>query len=170
MNADRVLGGCQPWDQASWLGLRVRRKLAATIHIRHRRCYYYSTCVCVCVRVRVRVCVCVVDAILTSLYSASSARLSAWHCLHLVLSVVLRRHAARRPCRCRMSIDISCPQTAQQQTCHTSLLWWNDGTDGQTDWQTPGRYINPARGAYSVAVPVKWSCFAATSGGGALGS
>ena len=90
-------------------------------------------CVCVRVRVRVRVCVCVVDALLTSLYSASSAQLSAWHCLHLVLSVVLRRHAARRPCRCRMSIDISCPQTAQQQTCHTSLLWWNDGTDGQTD-------------------------------------
>jgi len=32
----------QPSHQASRLGLRVRRKLAATIHIHHRHCYYYS--------------------------------------------------------------------------------------------------------------------------------
>ena len=35
-------GGRQPPDQANRLGLRVRRKLAATIHIHHRHCYYYS--------------------------------------------------------------------------------------------------------------------------------
>jgi len=42
MNADWAPGGRQPSDQASRLGLWVRRKLAAIIHIRHRHCYYYS--------------------------------------------------------------------------------------------------------------------------------
>jgi len=42
MNADWAPGGRQPSDQANWLGLWVRRKLAATIHIHHRHCYYYS--------------------------------------------------------------------------------------------------------------------------------
>ena len=39
---DWVPGGRQPSDQASWLGLWVLRKLAATIHVHHRHCYYYS--------------------------------------------------------------------------------------------------------------------------------
>jgi len=42
MNVDWAPGGRQPSDQASRLGLWVRRKLAATIHIHHRHCYYYS--------------------------------------------------------------------------------------------------------------------------------
>ena len=42
MNVDWVPGGRQPSDQASRLGLWVRRKLAAIIHIHHRRWYYYS--------------------------------------------------------------------------------------------------------------------------------
>jgi len=42
MNVDWAPGGRQPSDQASWLGLWVRRKLAAIIHIHHRHCYYYS--------------------------------------------------------------------------------------------------------------------------------
>ena len=42
MNADWAPAGRQPSDQASRLGLWVRRKLAAIIHINHRRCYYYS--------------------------------------------------------------------------------------------------------------------------------
>jgi len=42
MNADWAPGGRQPSDQASRLGLWIRRKLAAIIHIHHRHCYYYS--------------------------------------------------------------------------------------------------------------------------------
>ena len=42
MNVDWAPGGRQPSDQANWLRLSVRRKLAATIHIHHRYCYYYS--------------------------------------------------------------------------------------------------------------------------------
>ena len=41
MNADWAPGGRQPSDQASQLGLWVRRKLAAIIHIHHHHCYYY---------------------------------------------------------------------------------------------------------------------------------
>jgi len=33
MNVDWAPGGCQPSDQANWLGTWVHRKLAATIHI-----------------------------------------------------------------------------------------------------------------------------------------
>jgi len=43
MNVDWALGCRQPTDQANWLGLWVRLKLAATVHIRHRHCYYYNT-------------------------------------------------------------------------------------------------------------------------------
>jgi len=43
MNVDWAPGGHQPSDQASRLGLWVHRKLAATIHIHHRHCYYYSS-------------------------------------------------------------------------------------------------------------------------------
>ena len=42
MNVDWAPGGRQPSDQASRLGLWVRRKFAAIIHIQHRNCYYYS--------------------------------------------------------------------------------------------------------------------------------
>jgi len=42
MNVDWASGGRQPSGQASRLGLWVRRKLAAIIHIHHRHCYYYS--------------------------------------------------------------------------------------------------------------------------------
>ena len=42
MNVDWAPGGRQPPDQANRLGLWVRRKLAAIIHIHHRHCYYYS--------------------------------------------------------------------------------------------------------------------------------
>jgi len=42
MNVDWVPGGRQPSDQASRFGLRVHRKLAATVHIHHRHCNYYS--------------------------------------------------------------------------------------------------------------------------------
>ena len=38
MNVDWAPGGRQPSDQASRLGLWVRRKLTATIHIHHRHC------------------------------------------------------------------------------------------------------------------------------------
>ena len=45
MNLDWAPGGRQPPDQANWLGLWVRWKLAAVIHIWHRHCcYYYSAC------------------------------------------------------------------------------------------------------------------------------
>jgi len=49
-------------------------------------------------------------------------RLSTWHCLHIV--------AERRRL---LSIDISCPPGAQQQTCRTQLLPLIDGTDKRTD-------------------------------------
>jgi len=42
MNADWAPGGRLPSDQANRLGLWVRRKLAAIVHIHHRHCYYYS--------------------------------------------------------------------------------------------------------------------------------
>ena len=42
MNVDSVLGGRQPSDQASRHGPWVCRKLAATVHIHRRHCYYYS--------------------------------------------------------------------------------------------------------------------------------
>ena len=41
MNADWAPGGRQPSDQPKRLGLWVRRKLAATIHIHNCHCYYY---------------------------------------------------------------------------------------------------------------------------------
>ena len=40
MNVDWAPCGRQPLDQASQLGLWVRRKLAATVHVHHRHCYY----------------------------------------------------------------------------------------------------------------------------------
>jgi len=43
MNTDWTPGGRQPSDQANRLGLWVRQRLAATMHIHHRHCYYYST-------------------------------------------------------------------------------------------------------------------------------
>jgi len=53
--------------------------------------------------------------------------------------------AAERP---SLSIIISCPRGAQQQTHHTPLLRSNDGTDAWTDRQTDGgtldRFIDPA--------------------------
>ena len=74
---------------------------------------------------------------ITNLCSASSSRLSTWHCPHLLLSAVLRRRAAapllrssRRP---PLSIDIFCPRGAQQQTRRTPLLRSNDETDRRTD-------------------------------------
>ena len=42
MNVVWAPGGRQPSDQANRLGLWVRRKLAAIIHIHHFHCYYYS--------------------------------------------------------------------------------------------------------------------------------
>jgi len=42
MNVDWAPDGRQPSDQASRLGLCVRQKLAAIIHIHRRHCYYYS--------------------------------------------------------------------------------------------------------------------------------
>jgi len=41
LNVDWAPGGHQPSEQANRLGLWVRRKLAAIIHIHHRHCYYY---------------------------------------------------------------------------------------------------------------------------------
>jgi len=41
INAGSAPDRCQPGDQAKQLGLQVCQ-LAATIHIHHRHCYYYS--------------------------------------------------------------------------------------------------------------------------------
>jgi len=49
--------------------------------------------------------------------------------------------AARRP---QLSIDISCQQGAQQQTCRPPLLMSIDGTDRQVDGRSPDRYIGLA--------------------------
>jgi len=67
---------------------------------------------------------------------------------------VLRRRAVALCCgavaaeRPSLSINISCPRGAQQQTHHTPLLRSNDGTDAWTDRQTDGgtldRFIDPA--------------------------
>jgi len=48
---------------------------------------------------------------------------------------------ARRP---PLSIDISCPHGAQQQTRRTPRLRSNDETDGRTDGRTLDRFIDPA--------------------------
>jgi len=49
---------------------------------------------------------------------------------------------ARRP---PLSIDISCPHGAQQQTRRTPRLRSNDGTDRQTEYgRTLDRFIDPA--------------------------
>ena len=42
----------------------------------------------------------------------------------------------------QLSIDISRPQGAQQQTNCTPLQLSIDGTDGRTDGRTPDRYID----------------------------
>jgi len=43
-----------------------------------------------------------------------------------------------------ISTDISCLLDAQQQTRRLPLLLLIDGTDKQTNGQTPNRYIDPA--------------------------
>jgi len=43
-----------------------------------------------------------------------------------------------------LSIDISCPRGAQQQTRRTPLLLLIDRTDRQTDGRTPDRFIDSA--------------------------
>jgi len=43
-----------------------------------------------------------------------------------------------------LSIDISCPHGAQQQTRRTPLLLSIDGTDRRTDGRTLDCFINPA--------------------------
>ena len=46
--------------------------------------------------------------------------------------------------RLQLSIDISGPHDAQQQTRRPPLLLSIDGTDRRTDRRTPDRYIDPA--------------------------
>ena len=70
-------------------------------------------------------------------------QLKTWHCLHLLLSAVLRRRCCWAP-TVLQSIDVSCPPGAQQQTTSSGVLRANNGTDGQTDGRTPDRYIDPA--------------------------
>ena len=41
---------------------------------------------------------------------------------------------------CLLSIDMSCPHGAQQQTRRTPLLLSIDGTDRRTEGRTPDRY------------------------------
>jgi len=53
--------------------------------------------------------------------------------------------------RRQLSIDIFCPQDAQQQTRWPPLLLSNDGTDRQTDGQMPDRYTCPARHTMLIA-------------------
>ena len=61
-------------------------------------------------------------------------RLSTRHCSHLLPNAVLLcAVAVWRP---SLSIDISCPRGAQQQTRRTLLQRSIDGTDRQTDRQT----------------------------------
>ena len=132
MNADWVLGGCQPSDQASWLGLRVRWKLAATIHIRHRRCYYYSTCVRVCICACVRACVCGWCYTNKSVFSLISSAVS----MALSASSTQRRAAAPVPLsnvdRYLLPADCS---AANLPHVAAVVEWWDRWTDGLTDTQ-----------------------------------
>jgi len=84
------------------------------------------------------------DAFKTNLLSLLR-RLSTWRCPHLRLSAGAR--AARRP---QLSIDISCPQGAQQQTRRPSLLLSIDGTDRQTDRRPTVTYAPHTMGAASI--------------------
>jgi len=59
----------------------------------------------------------------------------------LLSAVLLRRRAAERP---PLSIDISCPWSAQQQTRRTLLQRSIDWTDKRTDGRTPDRCIDSA--------------------------
>jgi len=54
-----------------------------------------------------------------------------------VVNMTLPAFAAER--RRLLSIDISCPRGAQQQTRRTPLLLSNDGTDRRMDAETDGR-------------------------------
>jgi len=74
----------------------------------------------------------------TSLRSASTVDMT------LPAFVAERRAAALGARRSPLSIDISCPDGAQQQTRLTPPPRSNGGTDGQTDRWTPGRYVDPA--------------------------
>jgi len=74
-------------------------------------------------------------------------QLSTRHCSHLLPSVAaaVRRAAAPRPAAwLPLSIDVSRRHGAQQQTRHIGVRRVNDGTDRQTDRQTPDRFIDPA--------------------------
>ena len=71
-------------------------------------------------------------------------RLSTWHCPHLLQSDGGRL----------LSIDISCPRGAQQQTRRTQLLLSIDGTDKQTDRRTVARPFYKLCSSY-CAVTVK---------------
>jgi len=51
---------------------------------------------------------------------------------HLLLSACRRYRSTASTRRRQLSIDISCPQGAQQQTSRTPLLLSVDGTDGRT--------------------------------------
>ena len=46
-------------------------------------------------------------------------QLSTWHCLHLLWTAILRHRCCWA--RLQLSIDISCPHSAQQQTCQLPL-------------------------------------------------
>jgi len=73
--------------------------------------------------------------------SAVNVTLLAFAAEHRAAALLLLG-ARRSP----LSIDISCPHGAQQQTCH--MLWSTDDTDTQTnrrmDGRTLDRYIDPA--------------------------
>jgi len=76
-----------------------------------------------------------------------SARSLANSAVNVTLPAFAAERRAAAPCcgarRPPLSIDISCPHGAQQQTCRTPLLR-SDGTDGRTDRQTPDRCTDRA--------------------------
>jgi len=72
-------------------------------------------------------------------------RLSTWHCPRLLLSADRSTAGTVTAMRRRLlSIDISCPRDAQQQTRLRPLLLSINGTDRRTDRRTLNRFINPA--------------------------
>jgi len=73
--------------------------------------------------------------------SAVNVTLLAFAAEHRAAALLLLG-ARRSP----LSIDISCPHGAQQQTCH--MLWSTDDTDTQTDGRTDARPLHRPCSAY----------------------
>ena len=69
----------------------------------------------------------------TSLCSASSTRLSTWHCPHLLLNAVLRRRCCWAPVLAAVDRHLLPAGRSAANLPHAAVGSWHGKTDGQTD-------------------------------------